>query len=162
MPFRVGHLDANGADVNRVRKSLLPMVMLAAMATASLGDPAADYVARGNAALAKGEASGAIADFTSAIAIISADPQQAASNPNFAVAYANRGAANLAIGNMDGAIADSTQAIELNPSLPNAFYVRAIAKQAEGDLDATIADCTKAIELNSAFANAYVFRGNAE
>ena len=43
------------------------MAMLAAMATASLGDPAADYVARGNAALAKGDASGAIADFTSAI-----------------------------------------------------------------------------------------------
>src|SRR5215211_193376 len=59
-------------------------------------------------------------------------------------------------GHAEAAIADYTKAIELDPSLAEAFMRRAALRGAKSDYDGAIADNTKAIELNPNLAAAYV------
>jgi tetratricopeptide (TPR) repeat protein len=52
-------------------------------------------------------------------------------------------------------------AIEINPSLAEAYFGRGTVYVSQGFYDNAISDCTMAIELNPRFAEAYYTRGSA-
>jgi tetratricopeptide (TPR) repeat protein len=54
-----------------------------------------------------------------------------------------------------------TKAIELDPTLAEAYNDWAYAYNGKGEPDKAIADCDKAIELDPTLAEAYFFRGVA-
>ena len=62
-------------------------------------------------------------------------------------------------GDYQKAIVAFTKAIELDPSLANAYSNRGWAYIKLGQYEQAIADCTKAIELDPSLAIAYNYRG---
>ena len=58
-------------------------------------------------------------------------------------------------------LADLTKALEIDPTLANAYVSRANAYGRKGEFDKAIADATKAIEINPEDASAYDNRGFA-
>ena len=81
-----------------------------------------------------------------------------ANDPNNAEAYAYRGRAKRDI-DLKSSIDDCTKAIDLNPSLCQAYYGRGNAESISKKFDEAIKDFNKAIELNPKFAEAYASRG---
>jgi tetratricopeptide (TPR) repeat protein len=110
------------------------------------------YLEWGAAKSKSGDTTGALADYTQALAI---DPQSSE-------AYNNRALLRQANHDLDGAIKDYTQALALNPQLASAYDGRANAKSAQGDLDGAIADYTQAVNLDPTMAAAFDSRGNAK
>ncbi len=108
-------------------------------------------VMRGTAKAQLSDNTGAIADYTEAIAL----------NPRLVLAYNNRGNLRQHLGDWDGAIADFTTVMEINPLSPIAHNNRAIVYASLGRYSEAIADYTQAIELQPDFASAYNNRGNA-
>jgi len=81
---------------------------------------------------------------------------------NQAEFYFNQGVAWNEKGDYDKAISEYTKAIEINPSLAEAYNNRGLAyAQGKGQYDKAISDCTKAIEINPSLAEAYNNRGLA-
>jgi len=84
--------------------------------------------------------------------------------PKENVAYAillNRGVDYLGKGDYDQAISEFTKAIEIDPSLPDAYSNRGDAYLHKANYDQAISDCTKAIAINPNFETAYLNRGVA-
>ena len=107
-----------------------------------------------NSALAKqkkGDANGAIGDFSKAIAF----------NPKDSDAYLGRGVVRRDQGDLRGAIADSKKAIEISPKDAGAYVYCAAAQQMNGDLRQAIGNYTKAIALDPKQTEAYYNRGVA-
>ena len=81
---------------------------------------------------------------------------------NQAEFYFNQGVAWNEKGDYDKAISEYTKAIEINPSLAEAYNNRGLAyAQGKGQYDKAISDCTKAIEINPSLEEAYSNRGLA-
>jgi serine/threonine-protein kinase len=96
------------------------------------------------------ESSGAVADFTGAIAV----------NPRLAVAFYNRGNAHRTLGALDPAIADFARVMELDPRHAAAWNNRGVIRQSRGDPAGAEADYTRAIELDPSHGVAHYNRGN--
>ncbi len=106
------------------------------------------YTNRGIARLALGDSTGAIADYTQAIAI----------NPKHALAYNGRGHVREKIGDKKGAIADFTMAIKVDPKFADAYINRCLTRSNAGDRKGAIEDCTYAIKINPNQVQAYLNR----
>ncbi len=136
------------AEVDALRTADLKRQYASSSATLS----AKEYLDNGNAKFNQKDYTGAIADYTQAIAL----------DPKFAPAYNNRGIAKRQLQDYTGAIADYTEAIALNPKFAPAYNNRGLAKRYLKDDTGAIADYTQAIEIDSNYAQAYHNRGAAK
>ncbi len=109
------------------------------------------YYVRGLTRFDRGDAPGAVADFTKAIQTQS----------DYVEAYFYRGLAYFDLREMTKSIADYSKAIALNGSYVDAYYNRALVLSALGDKPGAIADYTQVIRLDRNFAAAYNNRGLA-
>jgi tetratricopeptide (TPR) repeat protein/tRNA A-37 threonylcarbamoyl transferase component Bud32 len=150
-------------------------------------DPARsqELFAQGQQKALQGDKTGAIADYTQALAINSRDAeafykranarydlgageeaiedytQAIKLNPSHTKAIYNRGLVRRELGNKQGAVEDFTQAVRLNSTDANAYYQRALAYYDLSEYQAAIEDYTQAIRLNPNDAQAYSNRGLA-
>jgi tetratricopeptide (TPR) repeat protein len=130
----------------------------------------------------QGDRSGAIVDYTKAIAVapnyayaynnrgnqrrLGKDPTGAiadftaaiALDSTYALAYRNRGLAHIDRKESALAVADFTTALRFVPRDATAFLNRGRARQALDDLDGAIADFTAALRVDSTYSSAYVNR----
>jgi len=109
------------------------------------------YYVRGLTRFDKGDASGAVADFTKAIQTQS----------DYVEAYFYRGLAYFDLREIPKSIADYSKAIALNGSYLDAYYNRGLVLSAMGDKPGAIADYTQVIRQDRNFAAAYNNRGVA-
>jgi tetratricopeptide (TPR) repeat protein len=84
----------------------------------SNGQSAESFLKLGNTKEEKGEYTGAISNYDTAIKM----------NPKFAIAYINRGYSKNNLKDYTGALADYNKAIELNPKLSGAYNNRGATK----------------------------------
>ncbi len=112
---------------------------------------AKELLARGVAKAQQGDKTGAIADYTQAIALNASD----------ADTYYTRANARYDIGAREQAIQDYTQAIKVNPSHTKAIYNRALARRDIGDKRGAVEDFTQVLRLNPSDGEAYYQRGLA-
>ncbi len=110
-----------------------------------------EFILRGLARQAKGDADGAIEDFTRAIHL---DPTNGAT-------FCNRGNARLAKRDLVGAVQDFDRTIELDANCDAGYTGRGRVAQERGDVDGAIRDFTRAIELNPEDPIAFSNRGNS-
>lgn len=149
---------------------------------------AAAYRNRGQLRLNAGATQQAIADFSAALKLASADVaallgraqaqstnnaidaaiddysaalQLTAGKASSASALVGRGHALLVKGSIDAALGDFDEAIKVNPKGATAFNNRGLAWKAKGDIAKAIDDYTAAIALNPVYALAYNNRGYA-
>ncbi len=146
---------------------------------------AKELLARGVAKAQQGDKTGAIADYTQAIAMNASDAetyykranarydmgateqaiqdytQAIKVNPSHTKALYNRGMARLDIGDKRGAVEDFTQVVRLNPNDGEAYSQRGLAYYDLGDYRTAIEDYTQAIRLKPNDATAYSNRGLA-
>ena len=146
---------------------------------------AKELLARGAAKAQQGDKTGAIADYTQAIALNASDAETFYKranvrydtgaiepaiqdyteaikvNPSHTKAIYNRGLAHRELGDKRGAVEDFTQVLRLNPSDGEAYYQRGLAYYDLGDFRTAIEDYTQAIRLNPNDATAYSNRGLA-
>ena len=97
-----------------------------------------DYLRKGQSKANSKDWTGAIADFSQAIAL----------DPEFANAYNNRGSARRRQEDLAGAIADFSQAIALNPKLVSAYFSRGSIHHQQQDLVGAIEDLSQALALD--------------
>jgi tetratricopeptide (TPR) repeat protein len=81
--------------------------------------------------------------------------------PEHAHVYFCRGIAYRKLGQPDKALADFSRAVDLDPSLVNAWTSKGVARLDLGQRDGAIADFSRAIELDPRFALAWFNRGTA-
>lgn len=112
---------------------------------------AKELFARGVTKAQQGDKTGAIADYTEAIAINSSDAET----------YYKRANARYDMGAREQAIEDYTQAIKVNPSHTKAIYNRALARRDTGDKRGAVADFTEVLRLNPSDGESYYQRGLA-
>ncbi|MEG4322107.1 MULTISPECIES: tetratricopeptide repeat protein [unclassified Microcoleus] len=112
---------------------------------------AKELFARGVTKAQQGDKTGAIADYTQALAINSSDAET----------YYKRANARYDMGAREQAIEDYTQAIKVNPSHTKAIYNRALARRDTGDKRGAVADFTQVLRLNPSDGDAYYQRGLA-
>ncbi len=110
---------------------------------------ATDYYNRGVERQSKGDADGAIADYTKAIEL---DPKNVS-------AYNNRGNIREDKGDIRSAAADYTLAVAINQRHPTALYNLGHSYQIRKDYEGAIAAYSKAIEVKPDYAMAYANRG---
>ncbi|WP_293130282.1 tetratricopeptide repeat protein [Microcoleus sp. bin38.metabat.b11b12b14.051] len=146
---------------------------------------AKELLAQGSAKAQQGDKTGAIADYTQAIALNASDAETFYKranvrydtgaiepaiqdyteaikvNPSHTKAIYNRGLAHRELGDKRGAVEDFTQVLRLNPSDGEAYYQRGLAYYDLGDFRTAIEDYTQAIRLNPNDATAYSNRGLA-
>jgi tetratricopeptide (TPR) repeat protein len=96
------------------------------------------YALRGLDKLKKGDADGAIADFTQALQFAPGDAYDV---------YSDRGNAKKDKGDFAGAVADYSRALEFDPANGSDYENQALARIALGDYDGAIADYTHLIKL---------------
>ncbi len=111
------------------------------------------YKNRGSAYQREGHLDQALADFSKAIELEPANPDNADSYSNRCSVYGMKGL-------LDQALADGSRAIQLSPTFAEAYNNRAIIYKQKGDLDQALMDYNKAIELRPKFAIAYNNRGS--
>ncbi|MGC1308461.1 MAG: tetratricopeptide repeat protein [Phormidesmis sp.] len=110
-----------------------------------LPEQAAVWSNRGNVRVRQNNLTGAMADYTQAIALA----------PSEADPYLNRGAVWEAMGQWESAIADYNQVLRLDPDDPAAYNNRANAEAGQGEWALAIADYQAAITLQPSFSLAY-------
>jgi Tfp pilus assembly protein PilF len=109
------------------------------------------YIRRGVMRDSKGDLSGAIADFDSALRL----------NPESAEAFANRGYTRENLADLAGAVDDFSEAIRLKPEYAGVYGNRGGARMQLGDLVGSIEDFSKAIQLNPKDVLGFINRGGA-
>lgn len=112
---------------------------------------AKELFARGQQKGLQGDKAGAIADYTSAIALNASDAE----------AFYQRANARYDMGAREQAVQDYTQAIKVNPSHSKAIYNRGLARRDLGDKRGALEDFTSAVRLNPNDADAYYQRALA-
>ncbi|MEG4284341.1 tetratricopeptide repeat protein [Microcoleus sp. A006_D1] len=112
---------------------------------------AKELLARGVAKAQQGDKTGAIADYTQAIAINAGDAET----------FYKRANTRYDLGATEQAIQDYTQAIKINPSHTKAIYNRALARRDTGDKRGAVEDLTQVLRLNPSDGEAYYQRGLA-
>ncbi len=127
----------------------VPACQKGANSTIANPQTAADYYNRGVERQNKGDADGAIADYTTAIEL---DPK------NFS-AYNNRGNLKQDKGKVKEAVIDFQNAVSLNPSHATAHFNLGHVYQGKKDYEGAIYEYTKAIEAKPDYAMAYANRG---
>ena len=106
---------------------------------------AALYLQRGQARLAKGDLTAAVADFSEAIAL----------KPDYVYrAYLGRGAAKYKKKEFGQAITDFDQAIALHPDAFG-YFNRGLARKAGGDEEGALADYKEVVELDPELAKTF-------
>lgn len=110
------------------------------------------YINRGLACRARGDWSGAIAEFTRAIELDAVDDE----------AYRLRGTVRRATGDWRGAIADFSKAIEANSDSAEPYGARAVARQFNSDATGAMEDCSNTIRLDPKDGANYVLRGQLD
>ena len=150
-------------------------------------DPAVlSHLTQGQAAQAKGDYDGAIAEFTQAITLdakyspsygyrasarlakgdtagaLADDGQLLTLDPNNAAGFCQRGFVKQATKDNDGALADYTRAVQLDPKSYVAFYNRGMIQEQTGHPEEAIADYNQALTLNPKLAGAFFNRANAK
>jgi tetratricopeptide (TPR) repeat protein len=123
-----------------------------ARATSETDQIARSYYKEGTDELEKGDFSGALTNYSSAIGV----------NSNFPEAYFGRAFVEQANGDLESALADYSEAIALKPDFAEAYCDRGSARQAKGDLNGALADYSNAIELNPDAAQSYFYRASLE
>jgi tetratricopeptide (TPR) repeat protein len=78
-----------------------------------------------------------------------------------AYVHSNRASEHNIAGRFEQAITDSTRAIQLYPTLAEAWNNRGIARRNTGQIEQAISDYTRALELNPDYPEAYNNRGAA-
>ncbi len=106
---------------------------------------AAVWSNRGNVRVRQNNLTGAIADYTQAIALA----------PREVDPYLNRGAVLEAMGEWQQAMDDYNQVLRLNPDDPAAYNNRGNAEAGMGEWELAIADYQAAINLQPSFSLAY-------
>ncbi|NJD55031.1 MAG: tetratricopeptide repeat protein [Nitrospirae bacterium] len=109
------------------------------------------YINRGMALKEIGQIEGAIADYTTAIALW----------PDNSEIFMKRGWAFKETGQIEQAINDYTEAIRLNPSDGDAYIIRGLLLVYSGHPDRGVNDFDRAISLKPANGDAYLNRGVA-
>jgi tetratricopeptide (TPR) repeat protein len=138
---------------------------LAAFATiggtayASSSEANSALVRKAYATLQSGDANGAVAEYSDAIASDLLEPEMLAN------ALLNRALAHQQLGDNAAALADYNAAIQLNIMAPalrsTALYNRGLAHQKIGDVAKSIEDFTASLLINPKFAQAFYSRANA-
>lgn len=106
---------------------------------------------RGTQILKRGDAAGAILEFSKAIR----------ANPGHPQPWTKRGIAKARRGDLEGAVDDYSEALDGNPDYLPALANRAAAYFHLDDFEATEADCSRTLELAPKLAKAWLFRGIA-
>jgi serine/threonine-protein kinase len=106
-------------------------------------------IRQGMSRYGSGDAAGAIADYTAALALV----------PQFVEALNNRGVARQARGEYADALADYNAALDLKPAYAEAYSNRGVTRHAQGDLAGALADFDQALRLHPGYAEAYNNRG---
>ena len=130
--------DENQAIDNLGKAELLPQVHFVEDLEWKLYYSAA-YNRRGMARHAKGDLSGASADFNDALRIC----------PNYPDALRNRGIVEDQQRKFDAAIADFNMAMVLSPKDPEFYFYRAVAKYHKGEFSQAFADYKTSAEFGS-------------
>ncbi|MEG5138840.1 MULTISPECIES: tetratricopeptide repeat protein [unclassified Microcoleus] len=112
---------------------------------------AKELLARGATKAQQGDKTGAIADYTQAIALNASDAET----------FYKRANTRYDMGATEQAIQDYTQAIKVNPSFTKAIYNRALARRDTGDKRGALEDLTQVLRLNPNDGEAYYQRGLA-
>jgi len=112
---------------------------------------AKELLARGATKAQQGDKTGAIADYTQAIALNASDAET----------FYKRANVRYDMGATEQAIQDYTQAIKVNPSYTKAIYNRALARRDTGDKRGALEDLTQVLRLNPSDGEAYYQRGLA-
>ncbi|MEO6860548.1 MAG: tetratricopeptide repeat protein [Microcoleus sp.] len=112
---------------------------------------AKELLARGVTKAQQGDKTGAIADYTQAIALNASDAET----------FYKRANARYDMGAREQAIQDYTQAIKVNPSHTKAIYNRGLARRDTGDNRGAVEDFTQVLRLSPSDGEAYSQRGLA-
>ena len=112
------------------------------------------YTVRGNALLAKGEASKAIVDYSKAISL---EPN----GENTYGYYYNRGKAHFANGDREQALANYDQAIRLKPDFADAYGDRCNVYLNKEEFVRAVSDCDRAISIDPNKSYVFSNRGAA-
>jgi tetratricopeptide (TPR) repeat protein len=113
-------------------------------------DLAATYLNRGYERDDKGDANGALADYSAAIETY----------PSYALAYYNRGGVYRRMGKLDLALKDLNDSISYDAKDPNAFNIRGVILKDQKDLDNALKDFDAALKLDPSHVNALTNRGD--
>ncbi|MFI5195659.1 MAG: tetratricopeptide repeat protein [Chitinophagales bacterium] len=116
---------------------------------ADIADCSYFYWLNGNYEVKHENLSGALKDYTRAIA----------QHPNYPEAYANRGAAYFQSGDLYAAIADYSQAIRYKPNYAMYYYNRASARATFNDFNGALADYNLFLKMEPRNNTAYTDRG---
>ena len=127
----------------------VPACQRGANSTTDNPQSAADYYNRGVERQNKGDADGAIADYTKAIEL----------DPKSFSAYNNRGNLKQDKGKVKEAVVDFQHAVSINPSHATAHFNLGHVYQGKKDYEGAIYEYTKAIEAKPDYAMAYANRG---
>ncbi len=107
---------------------------------------------RGAARAALGDTTGAVSDYTQALAL----------DPALAQAWSNRGNALSKLGRHGEALSDYDQALVLSsgPDTAAIHCNRGLARKLNGDMPGSLADFDAALSINARFGPAYLARGS--
>ena len=109
-------------------------------------DYAGGYFLRGEVRLRENNYEQALTDLNQGFKI--ADPDGKSRNRFLAKRYAQRGVAKLAQKDVDGAMADFNHSLELNPDVPDTYYVRSFAFERQKLLPQALADMETAVKMH--------------
>ncbi len=136
----------------RLWVALAFIILAASAAQAQTPASAESYLRRGLARQARGNVSGALADFNRALEL----------KPTLAPANYYGGHLLYERGDYKAAIGDYDRLVELDPRNPAAYYNRGVARLALRDWAGAAGDMTGAISLDARHARAYYVRGVAK
>lgn len=104
---------------------------------------------RGAARASHGDVTGAVIDYTRALAL----------DTRLAQAYSNRGNAFTKLGKYEQAITDYDRALELAGDVAPIYCNRGLTRKMVGDLNGSLEDFDTALAIDGAFAAGYLARG---
>ena len=129
-------------------KILIPVFVLI-LASTTFAQTAQEYFQSGLDKHQKKDYSGAIGDYSKAIA----------ADKGYHDAYYNRAGCELAMKDYDAAMTDYAKTIELDPKFARVYYSRATAYLSKEKYDEALADLNKAIDLDPTVPHALTLRG---